>query len=569
MLEEFRKSAPESLAPRAFNIAQPSETILANGLRLIVFEDKRFPLVSLRLIFLAGDAYDSADAVGLTSSMASMLTEGTENYSSRSLAEEVERLGASLGASSGSDNSRVSASCLTPYLSDMMRLLSEVVLKPTFPQNELDLYKANTIEGLKFQRSQASFLAAEQVSRIIYGEHPYSIASPSAADIERIDREMLAAQHQRTFIPNNAVMVAVGDIETAHMTALVEEYFGEWLGGEKPDRVFPPIPARDRRTLTIVNREGSSQANIVIALPGPRRGDPDFFPVMVMNQVLGAGASSRVFMNLREEKGYTYGAYTKFDMKRLGGEFEATAEVRTSVTGDSLREFFFELARIRDEQVSGDELRDAKNFLTGVFPIRAETQEGLTNLIVQQKVYGLADDYLQTYREMIASVTAEDVLRTARKYIKPETAAIVIVGDAGEILAQARSFAEEIEIFDTEGARLDVADFERAGEPPAVDVTGQWALEIDFQGQKLPVTLSLSQEGPAISGTLSSMLGEGVIENGKIAGSSFNAVAVSEVQGQSLGISISGIVVDGTMKGSITAPIVPEPLLFSGTLSGK
>ncbi|HNU08336.1 MAG TPA: insulinase family protein, partial [Pyrinomonadaceae bacterium] len=177
MLEEFRKSAPESLAPRAFNIAQPSETILANGLRLIVFEDKRFPLVSLRLIFLAGDAYDSADAVGLTSSMASMLTEGTENYSSRSLAEEVERLGASLGASSGSDNSRVSASCLTPYLSDMMRLLSEVVLKPTFPQNELDLYKANTIEGLKFQRSQASFLAAEQVSRIIYGEHPYSIAS--------------------------------------------------------------------------------------------------------------------------------------------------------------------------------------------------------------------------------------------------------------------------------------------------------------------------------------------------------------------------------------------------------
>src|SRR5207253_10336987 len=135
-----------------------------------------------------------------------------------------------------------------------------------------------------------------------------------------------------------------------------------------------------------------------LAIP---RNHPDYFPALVMNQVLGAGASSRVFMNLREEKGYTYGAYTRLDTKKLAGDFEATAEVRTAVTGDSLKEFFYELNRIRDERVMEDELNDAKSFLTGVFPIRAETQEGLTNLIVNQHLYGLPEDYLQTYRDNV------------------------------------------------------------------------------------------------------------------------------------------------------------------------
>jgi predicted Zn-dependent peptidase len=497
--------------------------------------------------------------------MASMLTEGTESHSSRSLAEEIERLGASLGASSGSDNTRLSASCLSPYVSDVLRLMREILLKPTFPQSELDLYKQNTIEGLKFQRSQASFLATEQVARIIYGQHPYATVSPAAEDIEKIDRDALVEQQRRTLIPNNAVLVVVGDVERDAFLAEFEAGFAEWEPGEKPTNEFPEVAARTGRTLTIVDRKGSAQANIVLALPGINRNHPDFFPVLVMNQILGSGASSRIFMNLREEKGYTYGAYSKFDMKRLGGEFEATAEVRTAVTGDSIREFFFELNRIRDERVSDDELRDAINYLTGVFPIRAETQEGLTNLIVQQKIYGLPDDYLQTYRERVAEVTADEVERVARAYVRPDEVAIVIVGDAESILPQAREYAPTVEIFDTEGNPVPLENFGRPAAEPAVDLTGKWTLKVDFQGQGISVDLVLNQDGAAISGKLESMLGEGKIDGGNVTGNSFSAVAVTEMQGRAIEIAISGVFENNELKGSLNIPMMPEPLTFIGT----
>lgn len=565
MTEDFRSSAPSPLAPVAFNIPQPFQTALANGLKLVIFEDKKLPLVSFRLIFRSGDVHEPSDSVGLNSAVASMLSEGTESYSSKQLAEEIERLGAHLSASSGSDTTSLSASSLTLYASDILRLMAEMILKPTFPEEELDLYRRNTIEGLKFQRSQANFLADEQISRIIYGEHPYSKVSPCAEDIEKLTREMLIRHQGRTFIPNNAVFIVVGDVERDELIKEIEERFGEWQSGGIADFAYDAIPPRSERTLTIVDRKGSAQANIVLANPAIPRNHEDFFRVLVMNQILGAGASSRIFMNLREEKGYTYGAYSKFDMRRLGGAFEATAEVRTAVTGDSLKEFFYELDRIRAEKVSEQELRDAQNFLAGVFPIRAETQEGLANLIVQQQIYDLPADYLQTYRDKINEITIEDVAAAANKYVQPDRMAIVIVGDAEEILPQAGKYAENTEIFDTEGNRQDVSNYGKPAVSPAVDVSGNWDLTIDFQGQKIPVSLSLEQADGKISGKLESMLGLGRIENGKVAGNGFSAVATTEMSGQKLELSINGTLENDEMKGTLSAPMIPMPLDFSGS----
>ena len=567
MNEDFRKQPPAPLAPVAFNIPQPTETVLENGLRVVVFEDRRLPLVSFRLIFLAGDAHEPADAVGLNSALAAMLNEGTESYSSRQLAEEVERLGAHLAANSGSDNTVISASSLSLYTSDILRLMEELVLKPTFPASELALYQQNTIEGLKFQRSQASFLAEEQVSRIIYGEHPYATISPQASDIESLTREKLAAYHARTFIPNNAVLIVVGDVASEELLREIGDRFGAWQPGEIPAAECPAVPARDGKTLTIVDRQGSSQANIVLANPAIPRNHEDYFRVLVMNQILGAGASSRIFMNLREEKGYTYGAYSKFDLRRLAGSFEATAEVRTAVTGDSLKEFFYELNRIRDEKVTQAELDDAKNFLTGVFPIRAETQEGLTNLIVQQKVYNLPDDYLQTYREKIDEITIEDVAAAAGKYVQPDKMAIVVVGDAEEILTQVRGYTDRIEVFDTEGGALDASSYGDASSGEAADAAGNWELMIDFQGQQFPVSLTLAQTDGVVSGKLESMLGEGQIADGKVRGNKFSAVATTKMQGQSLELSINGTIDGDAMKGTLSAPMIPTPLDFSGKRS--
>jgi zinc protease len=454
MTPKNMKSPPGPLAPISFDIAKPVETTLDNGLRIVIVENGRLPLVSLRLTFNSGDINDPKGARGINSAVAQLLTEGTENYNSRQLAERIERFGAGLSASASDDFTIVSASALSLYRSELLELIAEVTLRPTFPEDELDLYRRNTVENLKFQRSQPSFLANEQAARLIYGKHPYSVVSPNAADIEKLDREELSSFRERTLIPNNAMLVAVGDVDRDALIAEVQELFGGWQPGDVSAAKFAELPSRSTRTLTIVDRPGSAQSNIVLANQAISRTDPDYFPMIAMNQVLGAGASSRVFMNLREEKGYTYGAYTRLNTKRLAGDLEATAEVRNDVTGESLKEFFYELDRISADKVNPDELADAQNFLMGVFPIRAETQEGLTNLIVNQQLYGLPEDYLQTYRDKVGAVTVEDIQRVAQTYVRPSEMAIVIVGDASQVRPQAEQYADSVEILDTEGNLL-------------------------------------------------------------------------------------------------------------------
>jgi zinc protease len=451
MTQPIRKTAPEPLPPIEFRVPDFFETKLKNGLRVVVIADKRLPLVSYRLAFNWGDVNDPDGLTGVTSAVASMLNEGSENYSSRQLADEIERLGASISIHASDDFTILSASTLSLYSSEILRLAAEITLKPTFPESELDLYRRNTVEHLRFQRSQPGFLAGEQAARLVYGDHPYAKVSPAPADIEKLTRADLRLIHDTAFIPNNATFIVVGDVDTEGVVREIDDLLGGWPAGTLIEPTFGSSATRSKRTLTIVNRPGSAQSNIVLANSAIDRKSPDYFPFLVMNQVLGAGASSRVFMNLREEKGYTYGAYTRLSAKRLGGDFEATAEVRTAVTGDSLKEFFYELDRIRDEEVPQEELADAKNFLTGVFPIRAETQEGLTNLIVNQLLYDLPKDYLQTYRSNVEKISADEVQRVAQKYVRPDEMAIVIVGDANEILPQAESYAEVVEIFDTEG----------------------------------------------------------------------------------------------------------------------
>jgi predicted Zn-dependent peptidase len=565
MSEDFRRTAPAPLSPRPFSIESPFETTLSNGLKVVVVEQGRLPLVSFRLAFRSGEINDPKDSIGLTSATMHLLSQGTETRSSREIAEAVERLGASLSASSSSDNTIVSASVLTAYRAEILKLMAEMILTPTFPENEIALYKQNTIENLKFQRSQPGFLADEQMSRILYGAHPYSIVAPGEADIEKLSREHLVNHHRRTFVPNNATMIVVGDVDKDALVGELETLFGDWQKGSVESSEFDALPQRSETTLTIVDRKGSAQSNIVLSNVAIKRNHPDFFPLLVMNQILGAGASSRLFMNLREEKGYTYGAYSSLDARRLAGAFEATAEVRTPVTGDSLKEFFYELKRIRDEDVSIEELQDAKNFLTGVFPIRAETQEGLTNLIVQQQLYDLPADYLQTYRENVNAVTSEEIRRVANQYITPDKIAIVIVGDAEEVLPQAESYSQKIEIFDTNNNMQDISNYGKPAEDATVNVTGNWSLVLEAMGQQIPVTLTLAQTDGTVSGSMQSMFGNGEIAGGKVSGNKFAATAQIEMQGQSLELSIDGAVEDSRMEGSITAPMIPTPVAFSGT----
>jgi zinc protease len=445
--EEFRRRPPAPLTERALNLPLPEESSLATGLRVVVVEQPRLPLVSFRLAVRAGDAFDPADLPGLTDVMTDMLVEGTESRTSRQIAEEVARHGASLTAGASSDYLTVAASSLASYTDEVLGLLADVTLRPVFPESELALAKANAQQNLIAQRAQPSFLASEAVARVLFGQHPYAVVASTPEGIEALTRDALVRHHRALLVPNNAVLFVVGDVSRERVLARAEELFGGWQPGEVNEPVFPDPPERAERTAYIVDRPGSAQTNILVANTSIKRTDPDYFPVLVMHTILGGNASARLFMNLREEKGYTYGAYTQLDARRLAGSFRATTEVRGEVTGVSLKEIFYELGRIRDEDVSDKEMTDAKAYLTGVFPIRLETQEGLIEQLVQMRMHGLPDDYLRTYRGHILRVTKEEVRRVARRYVTPDRAAVVVVGDGAQIREQVAPYADRVEDF--------------------------------------------------------------------------------------------------------------------------
>src|SRR5215213_5043442 len=451
--EDFRRQPPAPLPPRALNLPAPTETTLGNGLRVVLVEQERLPLVSFRLALRTGDAFDPPELPGLADLLSDMLVEGTQTRTSRQIAEHVARFGATLSAGASSDYTTVAASSLSAFAEEVMGLLADVALRPSFPEDELNLVKSNAQQSLIAQRAQPSFLASEAVARVLFGEHPYSVVSPTPESLEALTRERLLSQHRAKFVPNNAVLLIAGDVQRDSILARAEGLFGSWQPGEVEEPRFPAPPVLEGRTVYVVNRPGSAQTNIVVANQGLRRTDPDYFPVLVMHTILGGTASARLFMNLREEKGYTYGAYTQLDARRYAGSFRATAEVRTPVTGASLKEIFYELGRIRDEDVSEKELTDAKSYLTGIFPIRLETQEGLVEQLLQIRMHDLPPDYLETYRERIMRVTREDVRRVANQYVTPGGAAVVLVGDASEVREQAAPYADRVEDFDANAGR--------------------------------------------------------------------------------------------------------------------
>ena len=557
--EHFRSQAPQPLQPRPILIPTPRETTLANGLRVVVVEDTRLPLVSYRLAFPVGGAFDPPELPGLTDLLAGLLPEGTESKTSKEIAEEVARIGASLSAGANSDYTIVAASALAQFNAPILDLVAEVILEPSFPENEVELAKQNTKESLRQQRAQPSFLASEMVSRVMFGDHPYSVVAPTRESIDRSSRDEFVKFHRAKLVPNNAVFIVVGDVRYDEILSRVESLFSTWQRGEDVVANFPAPPVRTKRTAHFVDRPGSAQSNIVVANSGITRTSPDYFPMLLMHTVMGANASSRLFMNLREDKGYTYGAYSNLDARRTAGTFRAMAEVRTPVTGDSLKEFFYELDRIRNERVLEKEIADAKSYLTGVFPIRLETQEGLTDQLVQIKMLNLPDDYLVNYRDRVNAVTGEEILRVAQKYVKTDEAALIVVGDGASVLEQIKPYSEDIEVYNTAGKR------KSAPASAPTDPVGSWSIEVETPlGQNIPATLIVSRTEAGYSGVIHSEMGDAELGTIEINNNSFHTTTSLEMDGDAVEAEILGRFDGEHTEGFLKLQNSPE-LPFTGS----
>lgn len=450
---ERKNKAPVSREILRLKIPRPAEAKLKNGLTVLLLEDRRAPFISVQLYIKgAGGLFEPPALAGLANAAAQMLREGTRSRTSLQIAEEVDRLGATLGAGSsfGSPEAVLSASGLSDNFAAWFQLAVDVLLNPNFPADELEKLKQRQRAQLRQQRSAANFLVEERFSRAVYGNHPAATVSATPESIDSLTRDALIQWHRERYRPQNAILGVAGDVRAADLLPKLEKWLTGWQRSEIAE-VWPRNPAAAAaRKIFLVDRPGSVQTTVALGNIAIDRRSPNYIPMVVMNHVIGGGASGRLFLNLREEKGYTYGVYSNFTALRYPGPWQAGGNMRTEVTAGALAEFFNEIRRIREEKVPPAELAASKRAIAARFALSLEQPATILGLAISRKQYNLPADYWDSYPAKIMAVTAEDVQRAARRYLDPETMQLVAVGDAARIKTALEKYGA-VEVYDSEG----------------------------------------------------------------------------------------------------------------------
>jgi zinc protease len=432
---ELKGKAPVNAQTLRVLLPKPQEAALANGLRVALLEDHELPTFSLNLIIDGGGLADPQDKRGLAMATAALLREGTKRRSSRELAEQLATLGANLntGASPSSGESSVSVSGLTESIDATLELAAEVVRHPTFPPAEVEKFKTRFLSQLQYQRSLPGFQAQEQFMRAVYGEHPGSYVVPSESVLKALTSGDLTNYHRAYYLPNNVTLIAYGDVTLKDLLQKLERVFGDWPKGDAPKRKLPELTGPARARVLLVDRPGSVQTSLWLGGLGIERNSEDYFAVLVMNHILGGGPASRLFLNLREDKGYTYGVSSGFSGSSFPGVVVASTDVRTAVTEGALHELSAELKRIIAEPVPAQELKNAKRALIGRFALSLDSPQALIANLATQKIYALPEDYWDRYPERVEAITSADIQRVARRYYGLERLQIIAVGDGASV----------------------------------------------------------------------------------------------------------------------------------------
>lgn len=416
---------------------------LANGMTVWVVPRDGLPRVDFVLAVRgAGLAADDKAHPGFASLLAGMLNEGTAKRDSRAIAEAAQGMGGSVAASPANDGILVSANALTSHAADMMSLLAEVTRAPSFPSKEVDLAKANALQALRVSETTPRFRAERAINEAVYGNHPYGHTEPTVDAITSVTQDMLRTEHAKRFRPDRALLVITGRVSEAEAMKLAQAAFGDWKaqGPALADVAPAPVSAKPARIL--LQRGGSVQSTIRIGGPGIAASASDQVPLRLASTILGGGFSSRVNINLREEKGYTYGASAGARMSRAGGAIVGGADVRNEVTGAALTEYFNEYKRIGSEAVPADEMTMNKRYVAGGYLISNQLQRAVAATLAQNWLVGLPPEFLGQYVPLIEKVTPAQVRTISAKYFAPEKQSIVVVGDPAAVGEQLKQFGE-------------------------------------------------------------------------------------------------------------------------------
>ncbi len=451
----LKGKAPVSDKVLGVKLPRPREGTLPNGLHLIVLEDRRTAQVSFQLLIPgAGGFFDAPGSVGLASTAAAMMREGTASRTTLQMSEQLETMAATLAVGSGmsSLDATINASALTEHLGKVLDLAADVLLNPTFPEDEFTKYKQRTGAQLAQQRANPGFLAQELWAKVVNGDHPASRVSMTPADIAKITRAQMVDWHRTHFVPDHAVIAMSGDISFADAQKMIEARFGGWKKAGTPAPKATNPAAAPAAKVWLVDRPNSVQTNFIVGTQSLERTSPDYDAMQVMNSVVGGGPTGRLFMRLREEKGYTYGAYSGLTALRFKGTWIATTDVRSDVTEPALTDLMDELRQIRDVAVPTKELADKKRLLVANFALSLENPQQVLNYYVTRWIYKLPADYWDKYPQRVMSVNAAQVQAMAKKYLDPKNVQIIAVGDGKKVEATLRKFGE-LEVFNTEGQK--------------------------------------------------------------------------------------------------------------------
>ena len=447
-----RSVRPEAAPAPTINIGQYESFELDNGLKVFVVENHKIPRVTYSLV-LDYDPMPEGELAGLAEVTGQLLRTGTTHLSKDELDEEVDFIGARLSTSS----TGIYASSLKKHNEKLLSLMADVIMNPSFKQEELEKIKTQTISGLKSQQDDAGAISDRISNQLIYGKsHPYG-ESITEASIGKLTPEHCSGFYQAFFRPNVGYLAIVGDITLEEARTLVQKHFGSWEKSAVMNFV-PETPTPPKHpVVAIVDRPGAVQSALRIGYPVDLKpGAPDAIPARVMNTILGGG-SFRLFNNLREEKAYTYGAYSQLNTDKLVGKFMVTTEVRNSVSDSAINEIFYEMRRLGNEPVEASELELAKNYLNGNFALSLENPQTVARFAISTARYGLPADYYANYMKNLSAVSADDVMAAAKAYIKPENAYILAVGKAADIAPRLMQFngGDPIQYYDFEGNEYD------------------------------------------------------------------------------------------------------------------
>ena len=416
---------------------------LKNKVEVFVIENHKLPRVAIAVAFRRDPVMEN-EHVGYIDLAGSLLRSGTKNRTKQQLDEEIDFIGGTLFTSSDF----IYGAALKKHMKTLVDLLADVTLNPVFPEEELDKLKKQSLSGLAFSKDQPDMIAERIQSILNYGDkHPYGEIETEAS-IKSITVDMCKQYYQQYFSPDHAYIAVVGDVSLNEAKKFITQYFSDWKAVEVPFHQYRTPKAPEKRRVAVVDRMNAVQSNIVVTYPlRLKLGNKNQVKAEVLNQILGGGSTSRLFLNLREDKGFTYGSYSSLKADPFVGYFEATAEVGNAVTDSAINEILNEMETIRNEMVSDEEVTLAKNFMMGKFSRSLEDPQTVAQFALNIERYWMPKDYYKNYLKNLEAVTTEDVNKMARKYITPENANIIVVGKGEEII-------EKIKTFDNSGGIL-------------------------------------------------------------------------------------------------------------------